>query len=51
MIRDLAVTAIVFGVSVAVPIAFASPRAALAVWLLLTPAKIVTGRQLRAARG
>ncbi|WP_042381103.1 TMEM175 family protein [Streptacidiphilus melanogenes] len=48
VIRDLSATAIVFGVSV--PVAFVSPHAAVGVWLLLIPAKFVTGRRLRAAR-
>ncbi|MGH4033620.1 TMEM175 family protein [Actinomycetota bacterium Odt1-20B] len=47
VIQDLGATVIVFGLSV--PVAFASPLAALCVWLLLIPTKIATGRQARSA--
>ncbi|MGY3339435.1 putative membrane protein [Streptomyces filamentosus] len=45
--RDLATTIVVFGLSV--PIAWLSPTAALWTWLLLIPAKIISGRGLRSA--
>ncbi len=47
VVRDLAATVIVFALSV--PVAFVSPPAAVCLWVLLVPVKIVTGRWARAA--
>ena len=47
MVRDLGATVVVFGVSV--PVAFVSPLAAICVWILLIPVKVVVGRRTRAA--
>ncbi|MFJ9692557.1 TMEM175 family protein [Kitasatospora sp. NPDC101183] len=47
VLRDLAATIIVFGLSV--PIAWLSPTAAQWTWLRLIPAKIISGRGLRSA--
>ncbi|MFI5866364.1 TMEM175 family protein [Streptomyces sp. NPDC051546] len=47
VVRDLGVTVIVLALSV--PAAFVSPVAALCLWILLIPAKVVTGRHTRIA--
>lgn len=45
VVQDLGATAVVFAVSI--PIAFASPSAALWSWTLLVPAKVAVGRRNR----
>ena len=47
VVQDLGVTAVVFALSI--PIAFASPTAALYFWIVLIPAKIVVGLRNRRA--
>ncbi|WP_424215823.1 TMEM175 family protein (plasmid) [Streptomyces sp. BI20] len=45
--QDLGATVVFFGLSV--PVAFLSPSAAICLWLLLIPVKVVTGRRVRTA--